>query len=81
MHVAQHSGRRDSIPLALLDAPALAALLGVTLRTVRKLDSAGRIPSPVRIGRCVRWSPATIAAWIDAGAPSRQRFAAMQGRK
>ena len=60
----------------LLNVKDLARLLRMSVRTVWRLRSAGRLPKPVRIGKSVRWSPETIEAWIDLGCPDRAAFEA-----
>jgi len=46
----------------------LAELLRTTRRTVERLRSAGKVPRPdMHVGRCPRWMPATIRAWIERG--------------
>lgn len=55
----------------LLSAPELARLLGVSVRTVRTLDTLGRLPQPVRVGRAVRWSRQAVVEWIAGGCPRR----------
>jgi predicted DNA-binding transcriptional regulator AlpA len=57
-----------------VDANRLAALLDLSLRTVRRLDSSGKLPRPVRIGGAVRWRLNEIEAWLEAGCPDRQRW-------
>lgn len=57
----------------------LAKMLGVSPRHVERLDEAGKLPSPIRLGRSKRWpldGSAGIRAWIAAGCPSRN---AMEG--
>jgi excisionase family DNA binding protein len=46
-----------------LTAAQLAQLLSVNRITVFKMAKSGRIPS-FRIGTCVRFDPATVAAWL-----------------
>jgi excisionase family DNA binding protein len=48
----------------------VAEKIKVNRSTVYKLLSAGKIPSPVKIGRSVRWRLAEINAWISAGCPT-----------
>lgn len=48
----------------LLDRDALAAYLSVSPSHVSRLDSAGRIPRPIRLGGSVRWHRPTIDAWL-----------------
>ncbi len=56
----------------LLTAREAAAACGVSLRTWRSWDAAGKIPQPRRIGsRTVRWSAAELKNWNDAGCPGR----------
>lgn len=50
--------------MPLLDIAALAALLGVTERFVRRLVDERRIPF-LKIGKFIRFEPADVAAWID----------------
>jgi len=49
----------------------VATYLHVSRRGVERLRSAGRFPKPsITIGRCHRWFPATILAWVrDGGRP------------
>ena len=57
----------------LLDAAALGHELGLSLRTVRRLDQRGELPQPVTIGRAVRWRASEIRDWCNAGCPARSR--------
>ena len=50
---------------ALLDDRALAAILKVSLQTPRKWRLQGVGPIYLKIGRCVRYHPDDIAAFID----------------
>jgi predicted DNA-binding transcriptional regulator AlpA len=75
-----HDVRRASAPQQLVvDDEGLAALLGVSARTIHRLDSAGRIPQAIALGRCKRWSVDEIRAWIRDGAPRRREWIAMRG--
>jgi len=67
----------------LVDAREAARLCGLGMTLWYSLLSAGRIPEPLRFGRAVRWRVDELRAWLDAGAPSRDRWAAMRkgGRK
>ena len=40
-------------------------------------DAAGKLPAPIRIGGRVVWRVAEIRAWLAAGAPDREAWAAM----
>ncbi len=67
----------DTIPIRpateplVVNANALAKLLGKSLRTIRTLDAAGKLPVPLRIGGSVVWRVNEINEWLAAGAPSR----------
>ena len=67
-------------PLALT-AKQLANCLAISLRHCRRLDSAQKIPSPIRLGRSCRWPVQEIQNWMDAGAPDRQRWETMKGAR
>jgi len=58
----------------MIDAKRLAQLLGVSESFVRKMDRAGKIPCPQKIGSCVRWRLDEIQAWVRADCPERQRW-------
>jgi len=61
-----HPERVD--PLALLDAKAVAARLGVTSRALRHWRSMGAFPSPIRLGpsgRVLRWRSEDLEAWLE----------------
>jgi predicted DNA-binding transcriptional regulator AlpA len=54
---------------ALLKVQQLAALLQVSVRSVWRMRSAGKLPRPVEVGGSTRWSRAVIQQWIDRGCP------------
>ena len=49
----------------LLTARETAALLAVSLRTVRRLQAAGELHC-VRVGRLVRFHPGDVSRWLSA---------------
>ena len=52
----------------MLHIDDLAALLSCSRRLVERMRSAGKVPKPdIHVGKCPRWKPATIRAWIDRG--------------
>jgi len=53
----------------LVDAKTAASILSVSPRTLWTLTNCGAIPSK-QIGRAVRYSPAELQAWVDAGCPT-----------
>jgi len=61
-----------------VDANQLAEMLGLSVRTVRRLDCSGKLPRPVRIGGAVRWRRDEIDAWLAAGCPDREQWESIQ---
>lgn len=69
--IAQPQGRRqDAEPPLLLRVDEVAQLLGLSERSVWRMQSAGRLPSGVRLAGSIRWRRAEIEAWVDAGCPA-----------
>jgi predicted DNA-binding transcriptional regulator AlpA len=65
--------RRSLKPLAV-DARRLAKLLTLGLRTIRTMDSAGKLPAPVRCGARKLWIVREIRRWLRAGCPDRETW-------
>lgn len=59
-------------PLLLLSAQTLAQRLAVSVRTLWRLRSSGKLPEPIRLGGAVRWRTADVDAWVAAGCPDLQ---------
>jgi excisionase family DNA binding protein len=53
----------------LLDVKEVAQMLGISPRTVSKMDTCGEMPKALRIGRAVRWSFDELQKWIAEGCP------------
>lgn len=51
-------------PFELLDEQQAAAMLRVSLRTLRRWRQAGYGPATTRIGRFVRYRRGDVEAWI-----------------
>jgi len=62
----------------LWDAKTVGQRLSLSKRQIFRLNSAGRIPKPLRIGGAVRWSADEISAWLAASAPDRRTWEAMK---
>ncbi len=62
----------------LVDAVTLAEKLNVHEVTIRKWQSSGKVPRPVRIGRLVKWRLREIEAWIKADCPPRVKWDVMR---
>ena len=61
-----------------VDAKEAAALLGISERHFRDLNSAGRVPEPIKLGKSPRWSVDELRAWLAAGGPARERWDAVK---
>lgn len=62
----------------LLTAKTLGQMLSLSKRQIFRLNSCGKIPTPIRIGGAVRWSADEISAWLAASAPDRRTWQAMK---
>jgi len=58
----------------LLRARELAAILHVSQRHVWRISKVGKLPRPVKVGKCVRWLQSDIETWLDMGCPSQKQF-------
>ncbi len=68
-------------PLAV-DARALGRMLGLSLRTIRAMDAAGKLPQPVKLSaRSVRWIVSEIKSWLAAGAPDRSTWEVLRAKE
>lgn len=61
-------------------AKELGRLLNVSLASVRRMDSAGKLPMPIKLGGCVVWRVDEIKTWLSAGSPPRETWQAMNGQ-
>ena len=64
-------------PPLLIDAREGARLLGICRAHFLRLDSAGRVPAPVRLGRRTLWNREELILWCNAKCPGRDRWQAM----
>ncbi len=58
----------------LLTVSTLAGCLSVSVRQAHRMNKAGLIPRPLRIGGVVRWHPDEIERWLKSGAPVRDKW-------
>src|SRR5690348_10946534 len=70
----------DAVAPLAYTADDLARLLQCSKRHLAAMHSSGRLPRPIRLGRSVRWRADELRAWLDAGAPARDRWEAMRQR-
>jgi excisionase family DNA binding protein len=64
------SGKKKAEGAVLLPAERVAEMLQVSTRTLWRLQNAGRLIGPVRLGRSVRWRKDELLRWIAAGCPA-----------
>jgi len=57
-----------------ISAHEFAGLFGISLRQVWRLNSAGKLPRPIRLGGSVRWNRAEIQNWFETGCPDRKAW-------
>ncbi len=55
---------------AMLIIDQVARLLNCSMRTLYRLNDAGKMPRPVRLGSLVRWNRSEIEQWIADGCPA-----------
>ena len=67
--------------IQLLTAKQLGGLLSLSKRQIFRLNSCGKIPSPLRIAGSVRWVNSTIEIWIAMGCPDRKTFETLKQAK
>ncbi len=66
-------------PIALT-ATMVAQMLSVSVATIWRLHSSGRLPRPLTIGaRNTRWVKSEIIGWIAAAAPPRVVWETLRG--
>jgi len=58
----------------LWSAAELSQVLGVSVRTIRRLELQARLPRPLVIGRAVKWKADEIRRWVNARCPSRDEW-------
>ena len=59
-----------------ISARQFAAMLNVSLRQIWRLNSAGRLPKPIRLGGSVRWNRAEVQQWFEGGCLDRRAWEA-----
>lgn len=60
---ARGEGPRVS-PDALLNEHEVSVRLGLSGRTIRRLESAGEFPAALRLGSSKRWRPEDVEQWL-----------------
>lgn len=73
-------GCKCSTAMALtVPAKELAAMLGISLRQVWRLNSAELLPRPIYLGGSCKWLRKEIEAFLEAGCPDRESWEARKG--
>lgn len=63
----------------LMRVADVARLLSLSVRSVWRMDKAGKLPASVTIGiASKRWRKSEILAWIGAGCPDREAWESQQ---
>ncbi len=62
----------------LADARTVAAMLGISRTTFFTMRAGGKVPKPIKLGRCVRWRIAEIEEWVQSDCPPLDRWEAMR---
>ena len=75
-HHTKHAPVPEVRPLAV-SARQLAAMLDLSVRTIRTMDAAGKLPRGIRFGRSIRWSCDELRDWLAAGCPDRASWIAI----
>ena len=72
--------RKPSRPLPVLavSAEELAAMLGLSKRSVNSYHQAGLIPKPFKLAGRTLWNVDEIRRWLDADAVARDRWEALK---
>jgi excisionase family DNA binding protein len=58
----------------LLSAKELAHTMSLSKRQIFRLNTAGKLPAPLKIGGSIRWRADEIDRWLAAGAVDRRTW-------
>jgi predicted DNA-binding transcriptional regulator AlpA len=61
-----------------LRPPEAARYLGISRSTLDRLNQAGLVPKPLRLGCALIRNRRELARWLDAGSPDRATWEAMK---
>jgi hypothetical protein len=75
--VAIRPVRRGDIGQLVTDADGVGAMLDLSGRSVRRMNSAALMPRPIRVMGSIKWRVADISAWVAAGCPNRAEWEKM----
>jgi excisionase family DNA binding protein len=75
---ATQAAPAEPIASLTMDAVQAAKLIGISNTHFWAMLSSGRIPPGFRLGRRRLWAVDDLRAWIAAGAPTADRWAAIK---
>jgi len=78
LRLVNAANEADGVAPLLVSAAQLAGLLAISLRLVRRFESEGRLPEPIRLGHCLRYRFSEVRDWIASGAPDRATWQRMK---
>lgn len=81
MHEQEVTKTTENPAALTVNARQAAAMLNVSVRQLWRLSSTQKLPRPLRLGHCVRWSKAELEAFLVAGAPNRETWETMKKNK
>lgn len=64
---------------SLISLATFSQLMGISKRSLQRLLTQGKLPTPVRLGRCLRWVRKEVDAWIAAKCPDLSRVQKVRG--
>ena len=59
--------------MRLIDVKDIAQRTGLSERSIWRFRDSGALPSPVRLGRLVKWREPDVEQWVAAGCPHCRR--------
>lgn len=60
-----------------VDVRRMSSLVPFSVRTLRRMDSAGRMPRGFRVGGKKLWRISDLKLWAQLGFPRREKFEAL----
>lgn len=68
------AGEKETCGPSLLPAAEVAKLLSLSIRTLWRLDSAGKLPAAIQVGHSKRWRRKELDDWMNSGCPPRNQW-------
>lgn len=64
---------------SLISLATFAGLMNMSKRSLQRLLTQGKLPTPIRLGRCLRWVRKEVDDWIAAKCPDLSRVQKLRG--